>query len=320
MSNSIETSHRSVKEYFSVVVKGFLMGAADVVPGVSGGTVALITGIYNELLNSLKNLTPGSLLVWKRSGFRAFWSHINAGFLLSLFFGMALSIKTLATVITTALDDYPLMIWGLFSGLILASLILLIRKQSRWVLWDYVGFVVGALFVIGVKLTTPTALPGEPWIVFLGGFIAICAMILPGISGSFILLLFGLYPVILAAVENTNVALLASFLVGCVCGLLVFARALSWLLDRYYQRTLSVLMGFLAGSLYVTWPWKHVVATQINRHGDTVPLEQVNVTPAMFEVLTGLDSQTLWVGFSFVFGAFLVLMVEVIFNGAKKLE
>ena len=306
---------RSLKDYLVVMLKGMAMGAADVVPGVSGGTIALITGIYNELLHSLKNLGPDALVVLFRQGLPACWKYTNANFLIAVFLGIAISIKTFAAIIGYCLTHYPLLVWGFFSGLIIASVWLLAKQQSEWKWNQWLLCVLGAVFVVFVAMSKPTQLEPTYTFVFLGGFVAICAMILPGISGSFILLLLGLYPVILAAVNDLNIALLATFLAGCVAGLLVFSRFLAWLLDRFYRSTLAVLIGFLIGSLYVTWPWKHTIKTYIDRHGELVPLLQENVSPFSYPSIVGGGHQLVWVILAFVLGAFLVLMVE--FLGQK---
>lgn len=302
----MEQSTRSIKDYIVILVKGMAMGAADIVPGVSGGTIALITGIYTEFLRSLKGLTPATLLVLYKEGPIAFWQHINGNFLLALFLGILLSAKTLATVVSWCLDAYPLLIWGGFSGLIVASFYILAKQQERWALMQYLCFVIGAAVVIALALLKPTQLPGEWWMLFIGGFIAICAMILPGISGSFILLLVGLYPAVLKALADFEVVSLSSFALGCIAGLLVFSRFLSWLLDRFYTNTLSVMMGFLAGSLWVTWPWKQVMAVTVNRHGEEIPLLQKNILPHVFPG----DEQFLLVVVCFGLGVALVLSTE----------
>ena len=283
-------STRSIKEYAILAIKGMAMGAADIVPGVSGGTVALITGIYQELLDSLQSLTPLALKTLWQQGWAAFWKEINGGFLLALFIGIALSLKTLAALVSWCLDHQPLLIWSAFSGLIVASLLLLLRHQ-RWSIAAVLLFFVGAAIVVFIATARPTQLPDAPWVLFAGGFVAICAMILPGISGSFILLLVGLYPVFLRAIETLDIVALASFGLGCVCGLMAFSRFLSWLLARWYAQTMALMLGFLLGSLYVTWPWKRVVETTVDRHGELVPLLQVNVSPFQFEQFSGQASQ-----------------------------
>ncbi len=306
--------HRRAQDYAMLGLKGMAMGAADVVPGVSGGTIALITGIYNELLHSIKNCGPSALPVLFRQGFSAFWQHINGGFLLSVFVGILVSIKTFASIISFCLDNYPLQVWGFFSGLIAASLILLAKTQSHWRWQQWLLCVLGVAVVVVISLAQPAHLPGDPWILFLGGFIAICAMILPGISGSFILLLLGLYSVFLEAVKSLELVSIVSFGAGCVAGLLVFSRFLSWLLDNYYRSTMAMLTGFLVGSLNVTWPWKQTLEVVINRHGEAVPLVRENVMPLLYEQVTGQSAQLPYVILFVICGAVLVLSTEFVAN------
>ena len=308
---------RSVSEYVLLVLKGMAMGAADVVPGVSGGTIALITGIYNELLHSLKNLGPQSLHVLFKQGIKPFWSHINGNFLLAVFGGILLSLKTFALVISLCLEYYPLLVWGFFSGLIAASIVLLWRHQTRWRWQESILCIIGVVVVVFIARASPGQLDGVWWIMFLGGFVAICAMILPGISGSFILLLVGLYPVFIDAINTLNLVILLSFGFGAISGLLVFSRFLSWLLDHYYHQTIALLLGFLIGSLYVTWPWKQVVKEMQDRHGEMIPLIQVNVMPATFTNITGSSAQVVGVIVLVVVGIFLVLFTEFL---AKRLS
>jgi len=201
-------------------------------------------------------------------------------------------------------------VWAGFSGLIVASLYCLIKEQEPWRLSQYCYFALGAAFVVFIAIVKPTQVPGDWWMLFFGGFIAICAMILPGISGSFILLLLGLYQVFIGAIESLDILALLSFAGGCACGLLVFSRFLSWLLSSYYKNTLATMMGFLIGSLYVTWPWKVVVETVVDRHGEVVPLVQKNVGPKVYEASAGEPSQLIGVLIAMFFGIILVLMVD----------
>ena len=309
---------RTIKDYVLLSVKGMAMGAADVVPGVSGGTIALITGIYNELLHSIKNIGPDALVVLFKQGIPAFWRHINGSFLVAVFAGILISIKTFAAIIGYLLASYPLQVWGGFSGLIIASLIILGRQQHGWKWFHWLGCILGAVFVVFVSVAKPAQLSPELWILFLGGFVAICAMILPGISGSFILLLVGLYPEVLRAINELNIPALLAFAAGAGCGLMAFSRFLSWLLDKYYTITLATLIGFLIGSLNVTWPWKNIEATYIDRHGEVQPLVQSNVSPFSYERLTGLQSELISVVIAAIMGLALVLLVEYIGAKVKK--
>lgn len=274
----------------ATVLKGMAMGAADVVPGVSGGTIAFITGIYERLLGALKSFTPAALLILKRQGWTAFWRHVDGTFLCALFGGILLSIATLAHAIEFALHNYPLQVWGFFSGLILASTVYIGRHLQWRRALVLVAFVVGALAAIWLGSVKPVNMPINTATIFAAGAIAICAMILPGISGSFLLLIMGVYPVIIGAVTDFNLRLLATFMAGCVLGLLLFSHLLHWLLNRYRQPTLAVLCGVLAGSLSIVWPWKQTVTTMVDRHGELVPLVQRNLMPWQFEASVGANS------------------------------
>lgn len=304
-------TNRTVKDYLLILLKGLCMGAADVVPGVSGGTIAFITGIYDELLDSLKRCTPAALVMLKRDGIVKTWQYINGNFLLALFGGVLISLKTFAAIVLLAMANFPILVWAFFSGLVLASVYHLARTQRGWGLTEVIGLLLGVTFILAVANLAPTQLPDHGWILFLGGFVAICAMILPGISGSFILLLVGLYPVFLTAIHNLDIPKLLWFGVGCICGLVVFSRFLSWLLSAYHKQTLSVLIGFLIGSLYVTWPWKNALLTTTKSDGRVVVLQQENVSPFEYLAVTGSEAQLglaiLWAGL----GIALVLGVEL---------
>ena len=305
---------RRLKDYAIIGLKGMAMGAADVVPGVSGGTIAFITGIYYELLSSLKKCTPAALLIWRDEGFVALWRHVNGNFLAALFIGVLVSLKTFAGLIQSALDSTPILVWSFFFGLIIASVVLLAKHLPRWRLIDFVAMLLGALVVVLISLAAPAQLPGYWWVMFLGGFVAICAMILPGISGSFILLLVGLYPVFLSAITNLEWILLLSFGAGAVCGLLSFSRFLSWLLEQHHNITIATLIGFLVGSLNVTWPWKQALSTMIDRHGEIVVVQTANILPGSYQSLTGSSPEVFWAICCAVGGLILVFLVEFFAN------
>lgn len=305
----MNTPNRSVKDYALITLKGMGMGAADVVPGVSGGTIAFITGIYDELLDSLRNCNPAALLVIKDRGVKAFWQHINGNFLIALFGGVLLSLKTFAALIELALASKPVWVWSFFFGLIIASVVLLMRHMPNWRPKDIIALIIGAALVAGLSIVSPGQVPGVWWTMFLGGFVAICAMILPGISGSFLLLLAGLYPVFIGAINDLEWLLLISFASGAACGLMVFSRFLSWLLHHYHQITVATLIGFLVGSLNVTWPWKVALQTTIDRHGETIVLISQNVLPNAFAA-SGAQPDTVIVILLGFGGVFLVLATE----------
>lgn len=303
--------------YAPVLLKGMAMGAADIVPGVSGGTIAFITGIYERLLKALKSFTPQVLVMLRRQGLAATWRHVDGSFLVCLFGGVLLSIVLFSHLITLALSMYPLQIWGFFLGLILASAVYLAKTLSlfHWRLLAALALgVVGAVVFSSIK---PVSVPVNTLTVFCAGCIAICAMILPGVSGSFLLLVMGMYTVMIGAVTEGNIAILATFFAGCVCGLLVFSHLLYWLLQRYRQVTIAVLTGFLLGAAVVVWPWKHILEVTINRQGEEVVLAQENVWPWVYSAITGQESQWISVTLVSLVGAVLILLLE---SMAKKSE
>ncbi len=247
---------RTIKDYALLFLKGMGMGAADVVPGVSGGTIAFITGVYDELLTSIKSIDGTSLKMLFTGKFRAFWQTIHGNFLLALIGGIAVSVLSLARVITWLLSHHPIFVWAFFFGLVLASVWFVAKDIKQWNVRTVLAFVFGLAAALFITSATPAETPTALWFIFLCGAIAICAMILPGISGSFILLLLGKYAFIMEAVKDLDFVILGVFLVGAVIGITSFSRLLSYALRKWRAVTLSLLTGFMAGSLNKVWPWK----------------------------------------------------------------
>ena len=274
-----------------IFIRGLMMGAADIVPGVSGGTIAFITGIYGRLLNSLHRFDLACLRLVFRAEFKAAWKHVDGSFLLALVLGIATSILTLARVFSWLLEHHPVPLWALFFGLILASALLLLRHVQGWSLRRILSLSVGVAVAITIGLSPVTGLQVSLPVVFLSGFLAICAMILPGISGSFILVLLGMYGTVLNALKSFDLFFIAVFAAGAAAGLLCFSRLLHWLLNRFHNATMALLTGFLFGSLTVVWPWKHVLAWVEGSHGQLKPAQQVPVSPIEYLTLTGQDPQ-----------------------------
>lgn len=276
-----------MRHYLLLFCKGMAMGAADVVPGVSGGTIAFVTGIYQELIDSIRAVNLTALRILLRGEPAEFWRMINGSFLLVLVAGIGVSIASLAQIISYALVQYPLLIWSFFFGLIVASAIYIYRglKFQHWREW--LALAVGCGSALAVAFLPPLQLNPSLPVVFGAGALAICAMILPGISGSFILLILGLYPAIIGAVAEINLALLATFVAGCICGLLSFSRFLSWLLHHYHTTTLALLTGFLIGSLAMVWPWKHPLVTLLDSHGAERVLRSELLTPLEYGRVVG---------------------------------
>lgn len=250
----------STKQLLGVYIKGMAMGAADIVPGVSGGTIALIAGIYERLINALGSIGPSLWRVFRQQGgikgLLSVWRHVDATFLLFLLLGIGTSVVTLAGIIKNLLDNQPLFIWSFFFGLVVATVVILLTEIKGWNAARAGLFIIGLIAAVGISsMPMLTTTPSLPYL-FFAGAIAICAMILPGISGSFILLLMGAYDTVLEAVHTFNLSVIVTLMAGMVSGLLLFTRLLKWLLSRYYQGTLALLTGFIAGSLVKVWPWK----------------------------------------------------------------
>jgi putative membrane protein len=304
---------RSAKDYIALLFKGIAMGAADVVPGVSGGTIAFISGIYEELLGSIKSINVENLKILLKGDIAAFWTKINGWFLLVLFGGIGISVVSLAKIITHLLATDPQLIWGFFFGLIIASILFIGKSITKFNAQSIISMVIGTGVAYWITVIEPSQLDTPIWFVFVAGAIAICAMILPGISGSFILLLMGMYSYILTSIKDLNILVLGVFAAGCVTGLLGFSRVLSWLLSKYNDIALAVLTGFMIGSLNKVWPWKITTKYRTNSHGDEVPFLQENISPMDYEG----DSQLIMViGLSIV--GFLVIFLMEKF--AKKNE
>ena len=285
------------------------MGAADVVPGVSGGTVAFITGIYDELLGALSRIPEAVLLMLQGQVKRA-WQLANINFLLILFSGILLSVLSLARLITWLLETQPIALWSFFFGLILVSCYLVGRDIQRWQLSRWLAFSGGAGFAWWITVASPITWGHDPLSLFAAGAIAICAMILPGISGSFILVLMGLYPTVILAVKQLDLSVLAIFAAGCLFGLLAFARLLRAALQQFRDLTLALLTGIMFGSLNKIWPWKNTLSWRTDRHGVEVPLIQENISPWQFTDLFQIDAQLIPALLLTLFGILLVLGLE----------
>jgi len=261
---------RTFKDYFILFLKGVAMGSADVIPGVSGGIIAL-------------------------------------------FLGIGFSILSLAKLITYLLETQAVLLWSFFFGLIIASIHLVGKKISQWNVINILGLIAGGFIAYFITILPPMQNPNALWFVFISGAIAICAMILPGISGSFILLLLGSYQMILEAVKDLKITTVALFALGCLTGLLSFSKLLNWLFKHYHNFTVAVLTGFLVGSLNKIWPWKITVSTRLNAHGETVPFIQKNILPQHFEG----NPQLLMAILLALFGLILILVLEKVGNKNK---
>ncbi len=304
---------RSLKDYALISLKGMGMGAADIVPGVSGGTIALMTGIYEEFIDSLKSFSS-ALLVLKKDGLKAVWEHVNGNFLIALFIGIAISMLSLVKVIKYALEFHPILLWSFFFGLIVISCYYVGKEVKKWNLSSILGLVIGTVLIYYVTSISPAETSDNLLFVFIAGMLAICAMILPGISGAFILVLLGKYKYIIAALEGFKLDVIAVFGAGCVVGILSFSHFLSFMLKKYHDLTIAVLTGFMIGSLNKIWPWKNTLSWTTDRHGEEIPLEQLNVLPAD---LKDAEPRVLYAVLLMITGFALILILE---QAAKKLK
>ncbi|MBB6680927.1 DUF368 domain-containing protein [Aequorivita sp. 609] len=288
---------RNFIQYLLITAKGLAMGAADVVPGVSGGTIAFISGIYEELITTIHNLDLGFFKIWKKEGFSKAWKHYNLSFLLALFSGVLISILSLAKLITWLLEFYPIAVWSFFFGLVIASILYVGKQISKWRLVVVLALIIATVLSYLVTIAEPIGSPDSIWFLFLAGFIAIIAMILPGISGAFILLLMGAYTTVIGIITqltegistlDTNLILnslgkILIFGLGAIVGLKLFSKVLNWLFKHHKNLILAVLTGFMIGALNKIWPWKEVLQYRLNHAGEEVPFLERSILPQNFD-------------------------------------
>jgi len=295
----------SMISMLGIYARGMLMGIADLVPGISGGTVAFMTGIYQRLINSLSQFNPALLGVLKRDGMRAAVAHVDGGFLAALFAGILTSIVLLAGVVTYLLENHELYVWGLFFGLVAGSTWFLLRSIDERGLKELIALIIGAFLAWFLVQQTPVDIePSFGYILFCGT-VAISAMVLPGISGSFILLLLGAYKVLLGAVNEGDVVPIVAFVIGALIGLMTISRVLKELLKRYYSTTIATLTGFLIGSIQALWPWRLE-----SEKGEALKL----VSPEQYENLLQLSPNTLSVSMTMVCACVFVIAMTVLTN------
>ena len=274
---------RKFIDYLVISLKGIAMGAADVVPGVSGGTIAFISGIYEELIISINNVNISLLKTFYKDGFKAGWKQLNGNFLIALFLGIGISIVSLAKGLKWLLENEPVLLWSFFFGLVLASILFVGKQITKWNLWVVIGLIVGTFLAFYITTLPSLSSNDSYWFLFLAGALAICAMILPGISGAFILVLLGAYGPVLDALNNRDVKTLAIIGCGAIVGILSFSKLLKWLFKHYHNLTLAILTGFIFGSLNKIWPWKKVLTTRLNSKGVEVPVLEESISPLSFE-------------------------------------
>jgi putative membrane protein len=275
-------SARKLVDYLVITLKGMAMGAADVVPGVSGGTIAFISGIYEELITSINNINFGLFKTLKKEGLKAFWQKLNGNFLVALFLGIFISLFSLAKFLSWLLENKPILLWSFFFGLVLASIFLVGKEIKKWNIATIAVVLVGAAIAYFITTLPPNENVDSLPFLFLSGALAVCAMILPGISGAFILVLLGSYKTILDAVHERDIKMVATVALGAIFGLLSFAKLLKWMFKNYRNLTLALLTGFIVGSLNKIWPWKKVLATKVFDE-KIIVVDEKNILPNAFD-------------------------------------
>ena len=298
---------RSFLDYLKVTIKGMAMGAADVVPGVSGGTIAFISGIYEELISTISGVNPSLLSTWKNDGFSAMWKELNGNFILALFSGILISIFTVMRLANYLLENHPVLIWSFFFGLVVASIWFVAKQIPKWNFKVIIALIIGAAVAFYIVSLPPLAANSSYLFLFFSGAIAVCAMILPGISGAFILVLLGAYKSVTEAAHDFDIKTLGVIGLGAIFGLLTFSKVLKWLFVHYSSITLAVLTGFIAGSLNKIWPWKEVLEKAV--YGDKeVVLREASVLPWNFDG----NPQTIWAILLMLVGFFLIVILELV--------
>lgn len=293
--------NRILKDYFIILLKGIAMGAADVVPGVSGGTIALIAGIYEELIETINKINFKAIKVLKQKGFVAAFNYINGSFLLSLLMGIAISVLSLARLFKYLLEEYPIFVWSFFFGLVVASSWFVGKQIKKWNAITIISLLLGAILAFYITTLPANENQTQDWFLIVAGALAICAMILPGISGAFILLLLGAYKPVLDAIHYFDIKKIAFIGIGAIIGILSFAKVLKWLFENQKNITLAVLTGFILGSLNKIWPWKEVLKSQII-DGKLKILHEKSISPFQYTEPNYLIYAVLlaFLGFTFI--------------------
>ena len=301
MNDSPFHSDRSLIAYLGLTMKGFCMGASDVVPGVSGGTMAFILGIYQELITSIKSFDLIFLRLLFSLRVKDALDHVSWKFLMAIGLGILLAIFTLARILAWLLQNQPVLIWSFFFGLIVASLFTVSKHLNKWTPSIFAWIGLGTLCTFLLVGMVPTKTPDTVWFLFMCGAIAICAMILPGISGAFILVLLGKYHYVLEAVNNRDIFTLLLVAGGAGVGLVTFVRLLNWLFNRCHDITIALLTGLMFGSLRKVWPWKKTLQSMSDTHGNVIATAQANVLPSRWDTELMIALCLTVIGFLIVF-------------------
>lgn len=304
---------RRFLDYVVISLKGIAMGAADAVPGVSGGTIAFISGIYEELITTISGINLSLFKTLKKEGLPAFWEQLNGNFILALILGILVSYLSFMRIAKYLIEHHPILIWSFFFGLIVASIFFVGKQIKTWKLPTIISLILGALAAYYVTTIPSITINDQPVFLFFAGALAICAMILPGISGSFILVLLGAYKTLSDALHDFDLKKVGMFTLGAFMGLLSFSHVLKWLFKHYHNITLALLTGIIFGSLNKIWPWKEVLTWSENSSGNPVPLMEKSISPSAYNG----DPQLVFAISLMVIGFLTIFILEKL--GSKKI-
>ena len=301
---------RQFLDYLVISLKGIAMGAADAIPGVSGGTIAFISGIYEELVATISNVNIALFKTLFKEGIASFWKQLNGNFLAALFIGIIISFVAFMRLAKFLLEEHPVLIWSFFFGLIVASIYFVGKQISKWNIGSIASLIIGAIIAYYITTIPSLANNENPWFLVFAGAIAICAMILPGISGAFILVILGAYKSLSDAIHDYDFKKIALFLIGAIIGILAFSKVLKWLFKHYHNVTLALLTGFIIGSLNKIWPWKKVLSYYTNTKGDQIALIEESISPFSYE-----HDPQLWFALGLMLiGFFTIIILEKLGN------
>jgi len=309
MSNNFKAG-----KYVLIFLKGIGMGAANVIPGVSGGTIALITGIYEELINSIKSFNLSSLRMLLSGKFKDFSNNVNLSFLLAVFLGVGVSIVSLAKLLEYLFTKNEMLVWAFFFGLILASIYFVGRMVNKWNLSSILTLIIGTGVAVSLAFLKPASENSTIWYLLICGIVAVASMILPGLSGSYVLILMGNYQLIMlksASDPLSNLSILFPVIIGAIIGFLMLSHAISFVLKKHYDATIALLTGFVIGSLLIIWPWKVPAETMIGRNGEE------KVVSYLWEAPILTNSEDLLAIGTIVLGVVLVYLIEKIGSRVK---
>jgi len=333
---------RQFLDYLIITLKGIAMGAADAVPGVSGGTIAFISGIYEELINTISNVNLSLFKILKEDGLKSFWSKANGNFILALLLGIIVSFVSFMRLAKYLIEQHPILIWSFFFGLIVVSIYFVGKQITKWKPLTILAIIIGAAIAYYVTSLPSLAANSNPYYLLIAGAIAICAMILPGISGSFILVILGAYKTLSNAFHDFDLKRITLFAAGAIIGLLSFSHVLKWLFKNYHNTTLALLTGFILGSLNKVWPWKKTISVMVDKTGDIIPFSSVSelgtvsvfqkntndfetykvvteksISPFQYSEINGIDHQLIAAIALMVIGFLTIFILERI--GSKKI-